>query len=90
MDAADYAIGLAKKDNAKLICFTASQLPSFYGWSATEPPKEWQEKVRVEMQQQTEKIKKLQRIMYKQKQGLLKALCPQKDVVDYAERENVV
>jgi nucleotide-binding universal stress UspA family protein len=57
MDAADYAIGLAKKDNAKLICFTAMQLPSFYGWSAIEPPKEWQEKDRAEMQQWTEKIK---------------------------------
>ena len=53
MDAADYAIGLAKKDNAKLICFTAMQLPSFYGRSAIEPPTEWQEKDRAEMQQWT-------------------------------------
>jgi nucleotide-binding universal stress UspA family protein len=53
MDAADYAIGLAKKDNAKLICFTAMQLPSFYGRSAIEPPTEWQEKDGAEMQQWT-------------------------------------
>ncbi len=70
MDTADYAIGLAKKDNAKLICFTAMQLPFFYWWSAIEPPTEWQEKDREQMQQWTEqkRLKKLQkRTMYKWK-----------------------
>ena len=38
MKAVDHAIGLAKKDNSELICMTALQLPSFYGWSAIEPP----------------------------------------------------
>ena len=38
--AANYAIGLAKKDNAQLIVLTVLKLPSFYGWSAIEEPKE--------------------------------------------------
>jgi nucleotide-binding universal stress UspA family protein len=46
MDAANHAIGLARKDNAELICITALQLPSFYGWSAIEAPQEWQKKDR--------------------------------------------
>lgn len=43
MSVANYAIGLARKDNAELICLTALQLPSFY-----EPPQEWQKKDRLE------------------------------------------
>lgn len=41
IEAANYAIGLAKKDNAQLIVLTVLKLPSFYGWSAIEAPKEW-------------------------------------------------
>ncbi|MGH9890114.1 MAG: universal stress protein, partial [Nitrososphaeraceae archaeon] len=58
MDAVNFAIGLAKKDNAKLVSFTVMQLPSFFGWSAIESPKEWQEKDRAEIEQWSEKIKK--------------------------------
>ena len=50
--AANYAIGLAKKDNAQLIVLTVMKLPSFYGWSAIEAPKEWQEKDRVNTQEE--------------------------------------
>ena len=48
MNAANHAIGLARKDNAELICLTALQLPSFYGWSAIESPQEWQKKDRLQ------------------------------------------
>ena len=55
LDAVNFAIGLAKKDNAKLVSFTVMQLPSFYGWSAIESPKEWQEKDRAEIEHWSEK-----------------------------------
>ena len=44
MDAANHALGLARKDSAELICLTALHLPSFYGWSAIEAPQEWHKK----------------------------------------------
>ena len=47
MDATNHAIGLARKDNAELICITTLQLPSFYGWSAIETIQEWQKKYRA-------------------------------------------
>jgi nucleotide-binding universal stress UspA family protein len=59
IEAANYAIGLAKKDNAQLIVLTVLKLPSFYGWSAIEAPKEWQEKDRVEIQQWFDKISQM-------------------------------
>ena len=59
IEAANYAIGLAKKDNAQLIVLTVLKLPSFYGWSAIEAPKEWQEKDRVETQQWFDKISQM-------------------------------
>jgi hypothetical protein len=36
MNAATHALGLARKDNAEVICLTALQLLSFYGWSTIE------------------------------------------------------
>ena len=91
MDAASYAIGLAKKDNAKLICFTAMQLPSFYGWSAIEPPKEWQEKDRAEMQQWTEKIKETakENNVQIETRTAESPMPAEGAIVDYAEKENV-
>ena len=59
IEATNYAIGLAKKDNAQLIALTVLKLPSFYGWSATEAPKEWQEKDRVDTQQWFDKISEI-------------------------------
>jgi nucleotide-binding universal stress UspA family protein len=59
IEAANYAIGLAKKDNAQLIVLTVLKLPSFYGWSAIEAPKEWQEKDRLETQQWFDKISQM-------------------------------
>ena len=44
MNAAIHALGLARKDNAEVICLTALQLPSFYGWSDIEPPEARQKK----------------------------------------------
>lgn len=38
IEAAGYAIDIAIKDDAELITLTALKLPSFYGWSAIEPP----------------------------------------------------
>jgi nucleotide-binding universal stress UspA family protein len=91
MNAADYAIGLAKKDNAKLICFTAMQLPSFYGWSAIEPPKEWQEKDRAEMQQWTKKIKETakENNVQIETRTAESPMPAEGAIVDYAEKENV-
>lgn len=54
--AANYAIGLAKKDNAQIIVLTILKLPSFYGWSAIEAPNEWQQKDKAETQQWFDKI----------------------------------
>jgi nucleotide-binding universal stress UspA family protein len=59
IDAANYAIALAKKDDAQLIVLTVLKLPSFYGWSAIEAPKEWQEKDRVNTQQWFDKISEI-------------------------------
>ena len=59
IEASNYAIGLAKKDNAQLIVLTVMKLPSFYGWSAIEAPKEWQEKDRVNTQQWFDKISEI-------------------------------
>ena len=56
MNAANHAIGLAKKDNAELIYLTALQLPSFYGWSAIEAPQEWQKKDRLSREEWINKI----------------------------------
>ena len=38
MNAARHAIGLARKDRARLIALTAMRLPSLYGWSPAESP----------------------------------------------------
>jgi nucleotide-binding universal stress UspA family protein len=56
IEAANHAIGLAKKDNSQFIVLTVLKLPSFYGWSAMEAPKEWQEKDRVDTQQWFDKV----------------------------------
>jgi nucleotide-binding universal stress UspA family protein len=39
MEAADYAINIARKEDAELIALTALRLPTFFGWSAIKPPK---------------------------------------------------
>lgn len=91
MDAASYAIGLAKKDNAKLVSLAVMQLPSFYGWSAIEPPKEWREKDREEIEQWTEKIKeaaKENNVQIEMK-SVESPMSVEGAIVDFADKENV-
>jgi nucleotide-binding universal stress UspA family protein len=91
MYAADLAIGLAKKDNAKLVSFTVMQLPSFYGWSAIESPKEWQEKDRAEIEQWKEKIRetaKENNVQIEMK-AVESPMSVEGAIVDYADKENI-
>jgi Universal stress protein family len=91
MDAVDFAIGLAKKDNAKLVSFTVMHLPSFYGWSAIESPKEWQEKDRAEIEQWSEKIKKTahENNVDIETKFVESPMSVDGAIVDYADKENV-
>lgn len=59
IEAANHAIGLAKKDNSQFIVLTVLKLPPFYGWSTMETPKESQEKDRVDTQQWFDKISEI-------------------------------
>ena len=59
MNAARYAIGLAKKDKARVIVLTAMRLPSLYGWYPSESPYTWQKKYAKERKKWFEKIERL-------------------------------
>jgi nucleotide-binding universal stress UspA family protein len=59
INAARYAIGLAKKDRAQLIVMTAMRLPSLYGWSPAESPYTWQKKYAKERKKWFEEIENL-------------------------------
>ena len=91
MDAVNFAIGLAKKDNAKLMSFTVMQLPSFYGWSAIESPKEWQEKDRAAIEQWSEKIEKTahENNVDIETKFVESPMSVDGVIVDYADKENV-
>lgn len=91
MDAAKYAIGLAKKDNAKLVSFTVMQLPSFYGWSAIESPLEWREKDSEEIKQWTAKIEKTakENNVQIETKSVETPMSVEGAIVDYADKENV-
>jgi nucleotide-binding universal stress UspA family protein len=91
LDAVNFAIGLAKKDNAKLVSFTVMQLPSFYGWSAIESPKEWQEKDRAEIEHWSEKIKKTaqENNVHIETRSVESPMSVDGAIVDYADNENV-
>lgn len=91
MDAAKYAIGLAKKDNAKLVSFTVMQLPSFYGWLAIEPPKEWREKDKEEIEQWTAKIKETakENNVQIETKTVESPMSVEGAIVDYADKENI-
>lgn len=91
MNAAKYAIGLAKKDNAKLVSFTVMQLPSFYGWSAIEPPKEWREKDKEEIEQWTAKIKETakENNVQIETKTVESPMSVEGAIVDYADKENI-
>jgi nucleotide-binding universal stress UspA family protein len=58
-NAAKYAIGLAKKDNAHIIALTAMHLPSLYGWSPAQSPYTWQKKYAKERKKWFEEIENL-------------------------------
>jgi nucleotide-binding universal stress UspA family protein len=91
MDAVNFAIGLAKKDNANLVSFTVMQLPSFCGWSAIESPKEWQEKDRAEIEQWKEKIRetaKENNVQIEMK-AVESPMSVEGAIVDYADKENI-
>ena len=91
MNAAIHASGLARKDNAKVICLTALQLPSFYGWSAIEPPKEWQKKDRLSREEWIKNIvQSAKENNIKIKDEIIESpMSAEGAIVNYAEKENV-
>lgn len=91
MDAANHAMGLAKKDNAELICLTALQLPSFYGWSAIESPQEWQKKDRLQREEWINNIVQTanENKIKIQDKIVESPMSADGAIVNYADKENV-
>jgi nucleotide-binding universal stress UspA family protein len=91
MDAANHAIGLARKDNAELICITALQLPSFYGWSAIEAPQEWQKKDRHQREEWINNIVQTadENNVKIQDKVIESPMSTDGAIVNYADKENV-
>jgi nucleotide-binding universal stress UspA family protein len=91
MNAARHAIGLARKDGARLIVITAMRLPSSYGWSPAESPYTWQKKYAKERKKWFDEIEKLAKrnnvkIQTEIVEGTMSA---QGTIVKYAEEHNV-
>jgi nucleotide-binding universal stress UspA family protein len=91
MNAANHAMGLARKDNAELICLTALQLPSFYGWSAIEAPQEWQKKDRLEREEWISTIVQTanENKVKIQDKIVESPMSADGAIVNYADKENV-
>ena len=91
INAARYAIGLAKKDNAHIIALTATNLPSLYGWSPAESPYTWQRKYTKERKKWFEEIKKLaKRNNVKIRTEIVEStMSAQGTIVRYAKEHNV-
>lgn len=91
INAARYAIGLAKKDNAHLIALTAMNLPSLYGWSPAQSPYTWQKKYTKERKKWFEEIEKLaKRNNVKIRTEIVEStISAQGTIVKYAEKQNV-
>ena len=91
INAARYAIGLAKKDNAHIIALTAMHLPSLYGWSPVESPYTWQKKYARERKKWFEEIEKLaRRNNVKIRTEIVEStMSAQGTIVRYAKEHNV-
>ena len=91
MNAARYAIGLAKKDRARVIALTAMRLPSLYGWYPTESPHTWQKKYAKERKKWFEKIERLAKDnnVKIQTEIVESTMSAQGTIVKYAEEHNM-
>jgi nucleotide-binding universal stress UspA family protein len=91
INAARYAIGLTKKDNAHIIALTAMNLPSLYGWSPVESPYTWQRKYTKERKKWFEEIERLaKRNNVKIRTEIAEStMSAQGTIVRYAKEHNV-
>jgi nucleotide-binding universal stress UspA family protein len=91
MNAARYAIGLAKKDRARVIALTAMRLPSLYGWYPAESPYTWQKKYAKERKKWFEKIERLAKDnnVKIQTEIVESTMSAQGSIVKYAEEHNM-
>jgi nucleotide-binding universal stress UspA family protein len=91
MNAARYAIGLAKKDRARVIALTAMRLPSLYGWYPAESPYTWQKKYAKERKKWFEKIERLAKDnnIKIQTEIVESTMSTQGTIVKYAEEHNM-
>ena len=91
MNAARYAIGLAKKDRARVIALTAMRLPSLYGWYPAESPYTWQKKYAKERKKWFEKIERLAKDnnVKIQTEIVESTMSAQGTIVKYAEEHNM-
>ena len=91
MNAARYAIGLAKKDRARVIALTAMRLPSLYGWYPTESPYTWQKKYAKERKKWFEKIERLAKDnnVKIQTEIVESTMSAQGTIVKYAEEQKM-
>jgi nucleotide-binding universal stress UspA family protein len=91
VDAVNYAISIAKNQDSELIAITALQLPSFYGWAAIEPPKEWNEKYKQETQRLFDQINNTAKENNVQvKTEMIESpMSVDGAIVNYAEKEGV-
>lgn len=91
MNAARYAIGLAKKDKARVIALTAMRLPSLYGWYPAESPYTWQKKYAKERKKWFEKIERLAKDnnVKIQTEIVESTMSAQGTIVKYAEEHNM-
>lgn len=91
IEAAGYAIDIAIKEDAELITLTALKLPSFYGWSAIEPPKEWQDKDKLEIQSwHNQVMSAAEKNNIRVKTEIIESpMSVEGSIVSYAEKEHV-
>jgi nucleotide-binding universal stress UspA family protein len=91
MNAARHAIGLARKDGARLIVIMAMRLPSSYGWSPAESPYTWQKKYAKERKKWFEKIERLakENNVKIETEIVESTMSAQGTIVKYAEEHNV-
>ena len=91
MNAATHALGLARKDNAEVICLTALQLQAFYGWSAIEPPEASKKKDKLGREEWINNIiKTAKENNLKIKDEIVESpMSAEGTIVNFAEKENV-
>jgi nucleotide-binding universal stress UspA family protein len=91
INAAKYTIGLAKKDNARIIALTAMHLPSLYGWSPAQSPYTWQKKYAKERKKWFEPIEKLSKRnnVKIQTEIVESTISAQETIIKYAKEHNV-